>query len=717
MAILYATITGNFTVPDNVDIGLRATIEAWPLTENATLTWTAENVTTIGPVKAVTDPDGDFSMEIPLDPDQDTGPGSLYWRFIYRPLDRIPGLDSSIDMGVREITADALFASIPDPGSTVLSTDLYASISALVASAVAVGTTNDGVIAGRINDSASATRAAGAKVYVETVSPIAYSAAGDDSADDTSELQSAITAAASFGLAVDLRGLTYKTTDQLDLPTGTVLTNGTIHCTGTAKKILNVTGSNVTLRNVSVIGRHATATAAASEYGIYAAGSSAASMITGLLIEQCSVELVGMYGIHLQFVDGFRVLKCDLGDLGYTGVGTLSAKNGLIEGCRIEDVLASPTFSSDGYGIHTSRSAEITSLTTSPRSENITIRNCIVSNVPWEGIDTHGGERITVEGNYVLGCKTGIAMVGADKESNVTFYAPRQIVVKGNVIDSLVTDGSAGMGITVAGAQGATVTDPAVEYATAVVQGNTIRGHGTQSDNLTGAILLRNTKGVIVSGNQIEQPSPFGIVLYYDNRGVNISGNTVVDAWSTSVTIPAAVTSRSNNNTGNMSANGLFAGSKSATYVNIHGLYNSGTGTALNAGLNNYTAAATSAVSSSTGVTATFSSPIIGQVSSTGGAADPGLSFSGDSDTGFYNLTTNSIGVTAGGTLRLRFDTSGILMAAGTKVSSAASATGGAGLIVPHGAAPTSPVNGDMWTTTAGLFVRINGVTKTVTLT
>lgn len=30
---------------------------------------------------------------------------------------------------------------------------------------------------------------------------------------------------------------------------------------------------------------------------------------------------------------------------------------------------------------------------------------------------------------------------------------------------------------------------------------------------------------------------------------------------------------------------------------------------------------------------------------------------------------------------------------------------------LPHGAAPTSPVNGDMWTTTAGLFVRINGVT------
>lgn len=50
-------------------------------------------------------------------------------------------------------------------------------------------------------------------------------------------------------------------------------------------------------------------------------------------------------------------------------------------------------------------------------------------------------------------------------------------------------------------------------------------------------------------------------------------------------------------------------------------------------------------------------------------------------------------------------------------VTTPASTTSTAGLNLPHGAAPSSPVNGDMWTTTAGLFVRINGVTKTVTLT
>lgn len=40
-----------------------------------------------------------------------------------------------------------------------------------------------------------------------------------------------------------------------------------------------------------------------------------------------------------------------------------------------------------------------------------------------------------------------------------------------------------------------------------------------------------------------------------------------------------------------------------------------------------------------------------------------------------------------------------------------ASATGGAGLNLPHGAAPTTPTNGDLWSTTTGLFVRLNGAT------
>jgi hypothetical protein len=45
------------------------------------------------------------------------------------------------------------------------------------------------------------------------------------------------------------------------------------------------------------------------------------------------------------------------------------------------------------------------------------------------------------------------------------------------------------------------------------------------------------------------------------------------------------------------------------------------------------------------------------------------------------------------------------------EVLGSASTTARASLNIPHGSAPTSPVNGDIWTTTAGLYVRINGAT------
>ena len=41
-----------------------------------------------------------------------------------------------------------------------------------------------------------------------------------------------------------------------------------------------------------------------------------------------------------------------------------------------------------------------------------------------------------------------------------------------------------------------------------------------------------------------------------------------------------------------------------------------------------------------------------------------------------------------------------------------ASGTGAAGFNAPHGTAPTSPANGDVWTTTAGIYARINGTTR-----
>ena len=52
-----------------------------------------------------------------------------------------------------------------------------------------------------------------------------------------------------------------------------------------------------------------------------------------------------------------------------------------------------------------------------------------------------------------------------------------------------------------------------------------------------------------------------------------------------------------------------------------------------------------------------------------------------------------------------------VLLSSTGQLKTKASTTTESGFTLPHGSAPSSPVNGDIWTTTAGLFVRINGST------
>jgi hypothetical protein len=78
---------------------------------------------------------------------------------------------------------------------------------------------------------------------------------------------------------------------------------------------------------------------------------------------------------------------------------------------------------------------------------------------------------------------------------------------------------------------------------------------------------------------------------------------------------------------------------------------------------------------------------------------------------GYYPLTGNPSGFLTSASL------SGYALLSGAtftgKVNTVASTTTAAGFNVPHAtAAPTTPVNGDIWTTTSGLFMRQNGATR-----
>ncbi len=91
----------------------------------------------------------------------------------------------------------------------------------------------------------------------------------------------------------------------------------------------------------------------------------------------------------------------------------------------------------------------------------------------------------------------------------------------------------------------------------------------------------------------------------------------------------------------------------------------------------------------------------IGHVNNTGAANYGFISYSGLDPSAGVGLLMGSTGVAS----------IGIAISASTQLNLAAGTTAVSSMRLAHGSAPTSPVNGDMWTTTSGLFVRINGST------
>jgi hypothetical protein len=103
---------------------------------------------------------------------------------------------------------------------------------------------------------------------------------------------------------------------------------------------------------------------------------------------------------------------------------------------------------------------------------------------------------------------------------------------------------------------------------------------------------------------------------------------------------------------------------------------------------------------------ATMTGPLV--MPNSGTASATSINF-GSATVGLYgNASAVMIGV--GGTQRFAISSTSIACA--LPVTVPASATGAASLKMPPGTAPSSPVNGDVWQTSAGLFAYVNGATK-----
>ena len=495
-----------------------------------------------------------------------------------------------------------------------------------------------------------------------------FGATGDGVTDDTAAIQAAIDAAEAVAPASVYFPNTasdYSVSSQLNINTAGVTVfgegNGSkIKVDADSIRLFYVTVSDVTFHSLFLEGfaygtsNYTVSPSMAGEHGITFVGASSSAYLSNVHVKDCKIKRFSGTGVAAQFIEDFSIVNNRIEDITHSGVSIISGRQGTISSNDVDDV-GEPTEQGasapvDSYGIALSR-VEHDSLATHPRPSDVTIANNVVKNVPnWEGIDTHGGHRIVVNGNQVYGCRIGVAIVPCDRSNGDSYFAPRDITVTGNVIDSGLTDGTAHAGISFAGASfgdsftgedaddvvdmvaheyadgdevwpsgltggsglvshqyyyvinaatdtfqlsatrgggavsfGSDITvglmNHVFEAATGTISGNTVRGHGLETNANMGALYIVVTEALTVTANVFIQPSAYGINLYNNNRNYTVIGNTVIDAWSDTVTVPSAIALRSVHNDGVIIGNTLRGGRSktAATYVNVRGLYNVGT--------------------------------------------------------------------------------------------------------------------------------------------
>lgn len=270
------------------------------------------------------------------------------------------------------------------------------------------------------------------------------------------ELQTAV--AAGGTVRVGSAPITITATLSVTAPT-TILGGNFVLPADAAYPVFTVTSSNVRFDGCQFAGAGTGAAYSIDSRFIYAYGTLTA-YLRDVHVTNC--RMVGSQTENVRFVcvRDFSVTNNTMDDFLYAGVLLLSCEDGTAASNSITNaVMKSPVV--NVYGIAATDSVN----TEAGRSRRIKIIGNTVKNIPWEGIDTHGGDSIVIQGNTVVNCVRGIALVSGN-ETRLT--VPTNCVVTGNFVDRGTATGTEREGISLFGL--------IANLASGVITGNIVKG-------------------------------------------------------------------------------------------------------------------------------------------------------------------------------------------------------------------------------------------------
>jgi len=210
----------------------------------------------------------------------------------------------------------------------------------------------------------------------------------------------------------------------VDVTVPTRLVGGTFHVFNGPGFV--VTSSDVEFRRVTIRGGGIDLPYDQTQKLIHVFGTAAAPL-SNVQIVDCRLTDSRGDNVWLEWCQRSTIRENVIEHFLYSGVMLLS-----VDRVQVSDNVIDDAPLTDGvvntYGVAISDVVN----TIAGRSTNVQVTGNVVSRIDWEGIDTHGGDVVSIVDNIVLACPRGIALVTGNATRLV---APTRCLVVGNTID------------------------------------------------------------------------------------------------------------------------------------------------------------------------------------------------------------------------------------------------------------------------------------------
>lgn len=361
----------------------------------------------------------------------------------------------------------------------------------------------------------------------EWISPEDKGAAGDGSTDDSTAFAALVTDS-DAGSVIRLKpGKTYKLVGNWTISKAlTIIAYGaTLSWASdtTANRGVVVTASNVKWYGGELDGpQHATSVS--NQTGIRAYGADSSTYISGIVIQDAKIHDFGDSAISLLFVQDFYIGGDTVAyDCYSNGIQMLSCKRGKVITPYVYDIVGDSVVGTEVYGITASKNNG--SEATYPVCTDIIIANATVKGViTWNGIDTHGGNRIKIVNNNLIDCRRPIHM-GPYTATAGQERAPTNCSVISNtcVNTGTIAAADASHGVIINGDSATTTRANGNK-----VDANIVDGYGDSNSTVgnDGAITLQYA-GNSTANNNIIKNSGRHAVLIASSTGFECHGNNI----------------------------------------------------------------------------------------------------------------------------------------------------------------------------------------------